>query len=71
MGFSRRRPGITIISRVLTELEASERRLTLADKSLASGSVLILVGNGGGHQVQNVDYYLDQNSVRWGARSRG
>lgn len=65
MGFSRRRPGLSVISKVLTASDAEQRRVVIDERPLISGAVLLFVGNGGGHQVQNVDFYLDRNAVRW------
>ena len=65
MAFSQKRNQFHVESRELTAQEAALKELILSRPPISAQSIVVLVGNGGGHQVNGRDFYLAGNALKW------
>jgi hypothetical protein len=65
MAFSAKRTGFSVVTRSLTEAEASSHRIDLGFTPRFPQSLLMFVADGGGHRVPGVDFQVEGSVIDW------
>lgn len=68
MAFSSKRSGFSVITRSLTQAEASSHRIDLGFVPRFPQALMLFVADGGGHRVPGVDFQVEGSVIDWTGR---